>query len=174
MMHETTHDLQVVGDALQRSWRADHARRVTIKRSRSRRLAVIFVAAAVLVAAGTAIASSLLKSTSDEQQGMLNGYALFKGTHPSCQRLQDSSFTCSLDKAPTEITFYGKDGQLLPNAYLGVKAETVNSSRHVDGGCVSTSADGRAWHCYLGEEAVRQGIIGRDFLGTYLPEPPTG
>jgi len=172
-MNETTHDLQVVGDALQRSWRADHVRRVSAKRTRGGRLALILVAAAVLVAAGTALASSLLKSASDEQQGMLNGYALFKGTHPSCQRLPDSSFTCSLDKAPTEITFYGKDGQLLPNAYLGVKAETVNSSRHVDGGCVSTSTDGRSWHCYLGEEAVRQGIIGPDYLGTYLPEPPT-
>jgi hypothetical protein len=172
-MNETTHDLQVVGDALQRSWHADHARRVTGKRSRGRRLGIILVAAAVLVAAGTAIGSSLLKSANDEQQGMLNGYALFKGTHPSCQRLQDSSFTCRLDKPPTEISFYGPDGERLPNAYLGVKAETVNSSRHVDGGCVSTSADGRAWHCYLGEEAVRQGILGPDYLGTYLPEPPT-
>jgi hypothetical protein len=27
--------------------------------------------------------------------------------------------------------------------------------------------------CYLGEEAVRQGILGPDYLGTYLPEPPT-
>ncbi len=173
-MNETTHDLRVLGDALQRSWRADYARRVPAKSSRGRRLAVILVAVVVLVAAGTAIASGLLKSASDEQQGMLNGYALFKGTHPSCKRLNDSSFTCTLDKPPTEISFYGPDGQRLPNAYLGVKAETVNSSRHVDGGCVATSADGRAWHCYLGEEAVRQGIIGRDYLGSYLPQPPTG
>ena len=135
---------------------------------------VILAAAAVLVAAGTAVASSLFKSASDEQQGLLNGYALFKGTHPTCQRLDDISFSCTLDKPPTEITFYGPDGHLLPNAYLGVKAETVNSSRHVDGGCVATSADGRAWHCYLGEEAVRQRIIGQDYLGTYLPQPPTG
>ncbi len=172
-MNDPTHDLQVLGDALQRSWRADHVTRLP-ERSRGRRLVVILAAAAVLVAAGTAIASSLLKSASDEQQGLLNGYALFKETHPTCQRLDDSSFTCILDKPPTEITFYGPDGRLLPNAYLGVKAETVNSSRHVDGGCVATSADGRAWHCYLGEEAVRQGIIGHDFLGTYLPQPPTG
>jgi hypothetical protein len=173
-MNEATHDLQVLGDALQRSWQADHARRLPGKRSHRRRLAVILAAVAVLIAAGTAIASSLLKSAGGEQQGMLNGYALFKGTHPSCQRLDNSSFTCTLDKPPTEITFYGPNGERLPNAYLGVKAETVNSSRHVDGGCVATSADGRAWHCYLGEQAVRQGIIDHDYLGTYLPQPPTG
>jgi hypothetical protein len=54
-----------------------------------------------------------------------------------------------------------------------VKAETVDHDKRVDGGCVSTSADGRDWHCYLGEQAVIRGIIARSFLGTYLPEPPT-
>jgi hypothetical protein len=91
---------------------------------------------------------------------MLNGYALFKGTHPSCQRLDDSSFTCTLDKPPTEITFYGQDGQRLPNAYLGIKAETVNSSRRVDSGCVATNSDGRAWHVISARKRSGRGSSG--------------
>jgi hypothetical protein len=55
-----------------------------------------------------------------------------------------------------------------------VKAETVDADKRVDGGCVATSADGRNGSCYVGEEAVARGIVSRSFLGTYLPEPPTG
>ena len=34
--------------------------------------------------------------------------------------------------------------------------------------------DGREWRCYIGEEAVRQQIIGPDFLGEYAPSPGVG
>jgi hypothetical protein len=39
---------------------------------------------------------------------------------------------------------------------------------------VCLTSDGLSWQCYLGDEAVRQGIIGRDFLGEYAPEPGRG
>ena len=104
---------------------------------------------------------------------MLEGYALFKGTHPTCRELADASFSCTLDRRPTEITFYDEDGRPLRNAYLGIKAATVDAHKRVDGGCVSTSDDGRDWRCYLGEEAVRRGIIGANYLGAHLPQPPT-
>jgi hypothetical protein len=129
----------------------------------------------LLVGTGAAVGASMLsKSSADEEQGLLEGYALFKGTNPICRQLSVVSFSCRLDRPPTEITFYSKDGQRLTNAYLGVKAETVNTHRRVDGGCVSISTDGRDWRCYPGEEAVARGIVDRSFLGTYLPEPPTG
>jgi hypothetical protein len=169
-----TRDLDLLGDDLQRAWRADHGGR-RLKRQPLRRRTVIAVAlAALLTAAGAAVGSGLLKSSHDEEQGLLEGYALFKGTHPGCSQLTATSFRCTLDRAPTEITFYGPDGRRLTNAYLGVKAETVDAQRRVDGGCVATSADGREWRCYLGQEAVTRGIIGAGYLGTYLPEPPTG
>jgi hypothetical protein len=173
-MSEISRDLSFLGDSLQRAWRADHARR-TAKRRGRRRLILLAGVAVLLIAAGGAIGATILtKSSADEEQGLLDGYALFKGTHPTCERLSADSFFCRLDRPPTGITFYSQDGQRLPNAYLGVKAETVNREKRVDGGCVATTADGREWHCYLGDAAVANGVVDRSFLGTYLPEPPTG
>lgn len=169
----TMQELDLLGDALQRAWKDDYRRRAPRTWTR-RRLTIVLVMAIVLIGTGAAIASSVLKSAADEEQGLLEGYALFNGTQPSCQQLTPTSFTCVLDKAPTGITFYDADGRRLLNAYLGVKAETVDSHKRVDGGCVATAADGRAWRCYLGQEAVDHGIISADFLGAYLPTPPSG
>jgi hypothetical protein len=68
-----------------------------------------------------------------------------------------------------EKTFSPADGLL-----LGAKMQTVDPTSHIDGGCVSTRADGCEWQCYLGEEADRRGIIGHDLLGGYQPEPASG
>jgi hypothetical protein len=35
-------------------------------------------------------------------------------------------------------------------------------------------SDGREWECYIGQAAVDQRIIGRDFLGEYAPSPGVG
>ena len=56
----------------------------------------------------------------------------------------------------------------------GTVEPTVDASKHVNGGCRSESADGRKWTCYVGEEAVRQQIVGPDFLGEYAPSPGVG
>jgi hypothetical protein len=172
-MSEISRDLSVIGDSLQRAWHADHARD-TAKRPTRRRLIPLAGLAVLLIAAGGAIGATIIsKSSADEEQGLLHGYALFKGTHPACTRLTADSFFCRLDRPPIEITFYSQEGKRLPNAYLGIKAETVNSEKRVDGGCVATTADGRSWRCYLGEAAVANGVVDRSYLGTYLPEPPT-
>jgi hypothetical protein len=171
-VNDTTHDLELLGDALQRAWRADHSTAASETWNR-RRVALLIAVAVVLLLAGAAIASNLVKSAGDEEQGLLNGHLLFKGSHPSCRPLSDASFACTLDKEPSGMTFW-EDGKQLHNAYLGVTAATTDTSRHVDGGCRSTSADGRAWRCYLGQDAVRHDIIAAELLGQYLPEPPTG
>jgi hypothetical protein len=171
-MNDTATDLRLLGDSLQSAWRADHQRRA--RRQPRRRLAIVAALVILLIAVGAAIASSVLKSDSAEEQGLLGGHLLFKGTHPTCTSLTPTSFVCHLETAPTEMAFYGPDGKRLTDAWLGVKAGTVDATHHVDGGCVATTADGRTWQCYLGEEAVQRGIIGPDYLGDYLPEPPTG
>jgi hypothetical protein len=171
-MSEATNELQALGDSLQHAWRVDFRKRV--RRRPRRRLAIIVALAILLLAVGAAIASGLLKSAAEEEQGLLGGHLLFKGTHPTCTELSSNSFVCSLRSPPTEMTFYGPNGKLDRYAYLGVKRATVDSGHRVDGGCVATTADGRTWHCYLGEEAVRRDIVSADFLGAYLPEPPTG
>ena len=48
---------------------------------------------------------------------------------------------------------------------------TVDATKHVNGGCRSLNSAGTEWHCYIGEEAVRQEIIGPGFLGEYAPRP---
>lgn len=60
-------------------------------------------------------------------------------------------------------------GKLQPvyDEFRGVKVQTVDAAKRVDGGWVSISADGRTWNCYLGRRAVDQGIIGADLLGSY-------
>jgi hypothetical protein len=58
--------------------------------------------------------------------------------------------------------------------FTGVVYQTVDASRHVNGGCRSLQADGLVWECYLGEEAVRQNIIAEDFLGAVQNEPAQG
>lgn len=63
---------------------------------------------------------------------------------------------------------------LLPEANLGTKIQTVDARSRIDGGCVAVSKDGRAWDCYLGEAAVNHGIIGPDLLGQHLPGPAHG
>jgi hypothetical protein len=50
----------------------------------------------------------------------------------------------------------------------------VDASKHVNGGCRSESADGREWTCYVGQEAVKQQIIGPDLLGEYAPSSAVG
>jgi hypothetical protein len=172
-MNETTPELDLLGDALQHAWRADHRRR-RAARSRRSRLAIVFGLIALLVAAGAAVGSRVLKSAEDEQRGLLGGHLLFTGTDPKCQQQSASSYSCVLAHPPTKMTFYNDKGRRLTDAYLGVKTATVDADKRVDGGCVSTSADGTKWDCYLGEEAVRHQIVSREFLGKYLPEPPTG
>jgi hypothetical protein len=52
--------------------------------------------------------------------------------------------------------------------------ETVTIDEHIAGGCVGLDHAGLHWDCYLGEESVKRGIIGRDLLGEYAPAPGHG
>ena len=170
-MTELSPDLQLVGDSLQRGWRADHARR--IKRRPRRRLAIVAAIVILLVAVGAALASTILKTAAEEEQGLLGGHLLFKGTHPTCSQLSATSYMCALASPPTEVTAWDKDGKQIKDFWLDFKAATVDVHKHVDGGCVALDAYGLRWRCYLGAEAVKRGIIGANLLGQYLPEPPT-
>ena len=169
-MSEIAQELRVVGDALERAWRQD----LGTRRLPRRRITIGVLAAVMLLGAGAAIGNSVLKSDADEEAGLLGGHNVFEGTSPTCERRSATSFHCTLDRAPTGLTFYDDEMNLLTDAYLGVKVETVDASSRIDGGCVSVSKDGRAWDCYLGEAAVAHGIIGPDLLGQYLPGPAHG
>ena len=184
-MTEISEQLLRVGDELQRAWHADHRRRPSTSLWHGRRRALVVALVVAALGGGVAVAAAVLKSAVEEEQGILHGHQLFTGAQPQCEALDASSFRCTVERPPTGMTFYREDAEgsttydgrtwtPVFDMFLGMKVETVDSTRHVDGGCVSISADGRIWNCFLGQSAVDHGIIGSGFLGDYLPEPATG
>ena len=87
------------------------------------------------------------------------------GTQPTCTVVrEDVEFDCTLARAPRPEV----------SDWKGTVEPTVDDTRHVNGGCRSLQSDGRHWRCYLGQEAVREKIIGAGFLGEYAPSPGVG
>ncbi len=56
----------------------------------------------------------------------------------------------------------------------GTVEPTVDSTKHVNGGCRSLNSTGTEWDCYIGQAAVQQKIIGQSFLGDYASAPGVG
>jgi hypothetical protein len=52
-----------------------------------------------------------------------------------------------------------------------MKAPTVDSTHHIDGGCISRSAQGLSWDCYLAAAAVAHDIVSPQLLGTLSSGP---
>jgi hypothetical protein len=153
--------LERLGDALQAAAAADLAPRRT--RRRRRRL----VAAAVVVAVGVpggALAAGVF-STDDVAKSLPAGTLALEGTEPSCTVVRDGvEYHCTLKRAPAHEV----------SDWKGTVEPTVDATKHVNGGCRSLASDGKTWECYLGQEAVRQKIIGAGFLGQFAPGPGQG
>ena len=114
---------------------------------------------------GVAIAANQLTSTSDVAQSMPAGTLALAGTEPTCTIVtQDVEFHCVLANAPAPEVADWK----------GTVEPTVDSSKHVNGGCRSLASDGKEWECYLGQKAVDEKIIGQSFLGEFAPSPGVG
>jgi hypothetical protein len=173
-MNDIAEQLDLAGDALAKAWHQDHLRLHHRSAAPNRRRLVIgIVFAALVVGGGAALASTLLKSAADEETGMTEGYRLFEGSRPHCVSLSRVSFHCTLATAPTGETFYNQDGSRALDVFLGMTAETVDENKRVDGACVAVSGDGRSWSCFLGDAAVTRGLLSRELLGAYRPEPAT-
>ena len=152
--------LSALGEDLERAARAD------LRRTSHRRRRVLGGAAALaLLVPGGAVAANLL-TAEDVARSMPAGTRFLVGTSPECEVVKDRvEYTCTIKGSfESEI-----DGSL-----KGTVEPTVDASKHVNGGCRSLTDDGRQWRCYIGEEAVRQQIIGPDFLGEYAPVPGVG
>jgi hypothetical protein len=158
-----TERLEAIGDALERAANKDlkAGRRQSRRR---RRIGIGAVAVAILVPGG-ALAAGLL-STEDVEQSIPAGTKFLAGTTPQCTVVKDGvEYHCTI-----KGTFKSEiDGSL-----KGTVEPTVDATKHVNGGCRSLTDDGREWSCYIGETAVSQKIIGKDFLGQYAPEPGVG
>ena len=154
-------ELTELGDALEGSARADlHPRR----HSRRRVLLAAAVVAAVAIPS-VAIGSRLLTTTHDVEQSMPAGARILIGTDPTCTAVrQGVEYHCVLARPPAPEV----------GDFRGTVYETVDATKHVNGGCRSLRSDGLAWECYLGEAAVDQKIISQGFLGAYSPTPSVG
>ena len=61
-----------------------------------------------------------------------------------------------------------------PGDWQGTVEATVDTSKHVNGGCRALNPAGTDWECYIGRTAVAQKIISQGFLGQYAPAPGVG
>jgi hypothetical protein len=132
----------------------------------TRPMALVLVAAVVAVP-GAALAAQALLGTDDVERSMPAGTLMLAGTEPSCTVVRDQvEYRCTLKHAPS--------GEIAPGQMKGVVEPTVDRNNIVNGGCRSLDPDGRTWNCYVGEAAVEQRIIGRDFLGQRSEGPGVG
>ena len=152
--------LAKLGDELERAARRD------LRPRRRRRRGIALAAVTALIAVpGAAVAAIELISEDDVARSIPAGTLWLADTEPSCTVVaQDVEYRCTLGKAP---------GDEVPD-WTGTVMPTVDASKHVNGGCRSLNAEGTEWSCYIGEEAVRQQIIGPGLLGEYAPSPAVG
>jgi hypothetical protein len=96
--------------------------------------------------------------------GMPAGAAIFAQTAPTCVHDADGEpYRCTLTRAPApEIS-----------DFLGAK-EPLAIAGVVAGGCIGLDHAGMTWNCFIGQDAVDQGIISKEFLGQPAPVPGRG
>lgn len=167
-MTDLTPSLQHLGDALHRATAADLRRAEVPARTRRRRM-VAAVAVAVVAIPGAAVAANALLSPSQVAQSLPQGTLALLHTHPTCTTVTAGvEYDCTLQTAPSD------QGGPMPGQWMGTVEPTVDATKHVNGGCRSVNAAGTHWHCYIGQEAVRQRIIGASFLGQSETSPGVG
>jgi hypothetical protein len=159
-MTDMTPRLSRLGDELESAARRD----LRPRRRRRRRIAVAAVAA-VIVVPGAAVAGYELISESEVAGSLPAGTLALAGTEPDCAVVRENvEYHCVLARPPAPEV----------ENWKGTVEPTVDATKHVNGGCRSLNAEGTEWQCYIGAEAVRQQIIGPDFLGEYAPAPGVG
>jgi hypothetical protein len=162
-MTDLTPRLARLGDALELAARQD------LRPRRRRRRGVAVAAVAALIALpGAAVAAIELVREGDVARSLPAGTLSLAGTEPDCTVVrQDVEYHCVLARPPApEVDGFDQ--------WKGTVEPTVDASKHVNGGCRSLNSEGTEWRCYIGEEAVKQQIIGPGFLGEYAPSPGVG
>jgi hypothetical protein len=157
---ERTETLDRLGDALEAA-----TRRTVAAHKRPRRGIVAAAVAAVVLVPAAAIAGAKLISNDDVASSLPAGTLSLAGTEPTCTTVKGGvEYRCVLAKAPAPEVSDGK----------GTVEPTVDTTKHVNGGCRSLNSPGTTWECYIGQAAVDQQIIGAGFLGEFAPSPGQG
>jgi hypothetical protein len=178
----TSTPLNQLGDMLQRAVAAEIA---TSRRNQNRRMLVVGVAVLAIAVPGIAFATSALIDEEEVAASLPAGTKALIGTDPRCTVVKPGAeYRCVLRRAPKPAE--GPEQTVDPSkrrppgadedltSWLGSVQPTVDATKRVNGGCRSLRADGLVWECFIGEAAVREKIIGPDFLGAYAPGPGVG
>jgi hypothetical protein len=154
--------LTTLGAALEQAATIDLDR----PRARPRRAVLLAAAvAAIVVLTGASFAAVRLINGGDVAASLPAGTLSLAGTEPTCTVVTPNvEYHCVLAHAPAPEV----------SDWMGTVEPTVDATKHVNGGCRSLASNGREWACYIGEEAVKQQIIGPDLLGEYAPTPGVG
>jgi hypothetical protein len=161
----TRERLDNLGDALHASATANLAR---TERTRRRRTIAGVLAATAIALPGAALAANALISSDEVAQSIPQGTLVLMGTNPTCKTVRANiEFDCVLATVPNE-------GDIAAGGWKGTVEPTVDRSKRVNGGCRSLNAAGTHWSCYVGDEAVREHIIGAGLLGQFAPSPGVG
>jgi hypothetical protein len=164
-MSDLSPRLAALGASLEQAAAADLAAARRPRRARSRRRLALGAAIAVVAIPGAALAASALIGSDDVERSIPAGTLSLAGTEPTCTVVRAGvEFDCRLTHAPAPEVADWK----------GTVEPTVDATKHVNGGCRSQTSDGRHWRCYIGQEAVRQQIIGAGLLGQDAPQPGAG
>ena len=157
--------LDNLGGALHSAATANLAR---TERNRHRRTVAGVLVATAIALPGAALAANALISNDEVAKSIPQGTLVLMGTNPSCTTVRANvEFDCVLATVP-------KAGDVAAGDWNGTVEPTVDRNKRVNGGCRSLQADGMHWRCYIGDEAVRQHIIGPDLLGQFSPGPGVG
>jgi hypothetical protein len=179
--------LALLGDALRDAAAADLARTEAARADSTRpaggrrlrpwsrigtRTAIALAAVALAVPAA-AIATGVLGSDEEVAASIPKGTYPFTGTEPTCTALREGlEYECVLKHAPNGEVPPGSGNYVIrPGAWDEAVEGTVDDTDHVNGGCRSQNGEGTRWLCYVGEESVKQKILGPSALGQYAPEP---
>lgn len=177
-------ELSELGEALHTAIAAD-VRRRTAARARGARLGrpagplrgitrwrhrvVVAVVAVCIAVPGAALAANALLSTGQVATGLSQGTLALLGTHPTCTTVRAGvEYHCVLSSVPTD------QGGPAPGQWLRTVEPSVGPDHRIDGGCRAVNGAGTEWECYLGKAAVRQQIIGPQFLGQRSGGPGVG
>jgi hypothetical protein len=200
-MTDLSRDLTELGEALYDATRADLERSGSPARKRRRMLLGLGVAAVAIPA--TAFAASGLLSSEEVAQSLPAGTLALVGTSPTCEPVIDQvEYRCVLERppgpdrepagpgTPTVGFDVRRQGDQLrfrvgpsersvepaqfEESWLGAAEPTVDATNHVNGGCRGLDAAGMTWQCYIGEAAVEEEIISRQFLGERVRGPGIG
>lgn len=125
------------------------------------------IAVALVAVPGVAVAAGALTSEQEVARGLPSGALALLGSDPTCTTVRaEVDFDCTLAKAPT--------GELGAGGWARVVEPSVGQDGRFNGGCRSQDAAGTRWRCYLGQEAIRQDIIGPALLGAPSAGPGVG